>query len=103
MDRLAEILKTELEKYTGEGAKCMVLAFFDDVRHQYAITIMDYPEREEPANLLIQTRIIGDRIVIDEDFTDKPLVDALVQAGVPRDRIILVYDGEKLPEIAAVR
>ena len=34
--------------------------------------------------------------MIHTDINDKPLVDALVQAGFPRDRIVLAYIGETL-------
>lgn len=37
-------------------------------------------------------------IVIEEDINNKPLVDALVQAGIPREKIILAYAGETVPE-----
>jgi hypothetical protein len=45
-------------------------------------------------------RLIGKQIVIEHDINDKVLVEALVQAGIPRDKIILAYAGEPLPEEA---
>jgi hypothetical protein len=45
-------------------------------------------------------RLLPDAIVIEHDANDKPLVDALVQAGVPRQTIILAYAGETVPERA---
>lgn len=41
---------------------------------------------------------VDSMIWIDEDMNDKPLVDALVQAGVPRERIVLAYAGESTGE-----
>lgn len=32
------------------------------------------------------------------DMNNQPPVDALVQAGLPRERIILAYAGEPVPE-----
>jgi len=45
-------------------------------------------------------RVVGDYIVIDEDGTlDKPLYQALmINGSIPRDRILLAYKGEKLPD-----
>jgi hypothetical protein len=45
-------------------------------------------------------QVIDDTIVVLEDTSvDKPLVDALMSnGGVPRDKIILAYKGEKRPE-----
>ncbi|GIK67262.1 MAG: hypothetical protein BroJett018_50560 [Chloroflexota bacterium] len=42
-------------------------------------------------------RIKGDYIIIEDDRTDKPLVKRLVAAGIPRERIILAYANEPLP------
>jgi hypothetical protein len=51
------------------------------------------------AYIVVLARMVGDHVVIEEDRTDKPLVDALmINGGVPREKIILVYNGEKLPE-----
>ena len=38
--------------------------------------------------------VVDRRIVIELDINDKPLVDALVAAGVPREQILLAYAGE---------
>ncbi|MBX3063608.1 MAG: hypothetical protein U0528_14555 [Anaerolineae bacterium] len=32
--------------------------------------------------------------------SELPLIDALVQAGIPRDKIILAFAGEPVPETA---
>jgi hypothetical protein len=37
-------------------------------------------------------------VIVEVDNTDKPLVDALVQQGIPREQIVLVYAGETLPD-----
>ena len=39
-------------------------------------------------------RVVGERAVIDRDINSKPLVDALLQAGVPGGQIVLAYAGE---------
>ncbi|MBV9281417.1 MAG: XisI protein [Chloroflexi bacterium] len=39
-------------------------------------------------------RIADGHIVIEHDINDKPVADALVAAGVPRQQIILAYAGE---------
>ncbi|KAB2858249.1 MAG: XisI protein [Anaerolineae bacterium] len=35
--------------------------------------------------------VTGDRVIIEDDRTDKPLVKRLVAAGIPREKIIWVY------------
>ena len=48
--------------------------------------------------VVVAARIINDKVIIDEDITDRPLWRELVRAGIPREQIILTYAGEKLPE-----
>lgn len=38
--------------------------------------------------------VVDDRIVIERDINDHLLIDALQQAGVERQQIILAYDGK---------
>jgi len=45
-------------------------------------------------------RIKNNHIIIEYDVNDKPLVDALIQAGVPRKQIVLAYAGENVEEAA---
>jgi hypothetical protein len=52
--------------------------------------------RYADAGLIV--RVINEQIVIERDMNDKPLVDALVQADIPRSQIILAYAGEPVPE-----
>ncbi len=50
-------------------------------------------------NFIVLARIVGDYVLIEADNTDKPLVDALVHnGGIPREKIVLRYQGETLPE-----
>jgi hypothetical protein len=39
-------------------------------------------------------RIDGDHVYIDHDINNKPLVDALIEAGIPQNKITLTYTGE---------
>lgn len=94
MATLKEILIAELEKYSGQGLNAIALPIFDEKRNYYAITVVDYPHHENPADLIILARISDDKIVIEEDMTDKKLVDALLQQGIPREQIVLSYAGE---------
>ena len=36
--------------------------------------------------------------MIEEDTTDKKLIDALLQRGIPRGQIVLAYEGEPIPD-----
>jgi hypothetical protein len=70
----------------------------DDVRQVYTVVAIDHPVRREEAGIIVLARVVGDQVVIEEDNTDRPLIDALMQRGIPRSQITLIYAGETLPE-----
>ncbi len=44
--------------------------------------------------------IVGDKVIVERDQNDKVIADALIQAGIKREDIILAYAGEAVPEAA---
>jgi hypothetical protein len=100
MDRLRDIVSAEVEKYAGggRGANIILFPLLDYQRDTYGVIAVDYPTREDYAGVVVLARIVGDQVVIEEDTTDKKLVDALLQRGIPRSQIVLAYSGEVLPD-----
>lgn len=102
MERVAElaaIVQRELVAY-DQVASWKARSFFvaDTQRQIYTVLVVPDLPRPFTARVEIMARIVDDKIVIEEDTTDRPLVEALVRAGVPREQIILVYAGETVPE-----
>ena len=97
---LAEITSREVERYAGHMAKAALYALLDEKRKRYGVVIVPENDSDRPAYVAVMARIVDDYVVIDEDGTvDKPLYQALmVNGGVPREKIVLAYKGEKLPE-----
>jgi hypothetical protein len=104
MAGLADLTRAEVEKYASNGLGANVKLFFmaDDVRQSYAVLAIDYPKRKQEAMIVVMARVVGDTVVIDEDNTDKPLIDALLQQGVPRGQIVRLYAGEPWVEPEAL-
>ncbi|MCL4256443.1 MAG: XisI protein [Anaerolineae bacterium] len=100
MDTLTQILKESVRAYAGNGRGANILLFpiLDDDHQIYAVTAVDYPTRDDVALVMVLARVVGDVIVIEEDTTDKKLVDALLQRGISRQQIVLAYLGEPLPD-----
>lgn len=100
MDILKTILREEVQKYAagGRGANVLLFAILDDEQSIYAVNAVDYPQREDVAGVVILARLVGNKVVIEEDMTDKKLVDALMQRGILRDQIILAYEAEPIPD-----
>lgn len=93
---LKSIVQREVESYAkGRLWKAMTYPVCDLTRMIYSVvSVPDYPRRCNP-NIIVMARIQGSRVVIDEDVSDRPLVNKLIRAGVPRENIVLIYAGEK--------
>jgi hypothetical protein len=103
MDRvtdLAEIVQREVGDYAGPAYKAKTYYVEDEKHRMY--TVITVPDHDYPINLkagiTVMARIVGDKVVIEQDITDRPLYEALEVAGVPREQIILAYAGETLPD-----
>jgi XisI protein len=95
---LADITSREVQQYAGFSDFAKLYPILDDKSQTYAVVIIEDDPAARPASVVVMARVVGDHIIIDEDTTDKPLVDALmVNGGVPRQQIVLAYRGESLP------
>jgi hypothetical protein len=94
MAQLNEIVKDTLLQYVGRGFDNRSFPLANEAEQIYAVNIIDTPVRKRKAGVVVIARVDGDRVIIEEDLTDRPLVDALVEAGVPREKIVLAYAGE---------
>src|SRR5947207_1417065 len=98
MDSLKVTLEKVIEPYTGEGLNGYAYLSHDAVKDVYTVISVGYIKKQRfvDANLIV--RLVADKIIIERDMNDKPLVDALIQAGIPRSQIILAYAGEPASE-----
>jgi len=96
---LIAIVQREVEDYArGETLRAITYPVSDTGRQTYAILVIpDYP-RHSRAAIVVAARVVGDSVIIDEDITDRPLWEELVRAGIPREKIVLAYVGETLPD-----
>jgi hypothetical protein len=100
MDTLNPLYKTVravVEGYAvpAEGADC----YLAESEDHSLFTVIDLytVQGKRHANAGLVVRVEGDQVIIERDMNNKMLVDALLQAGVPREQIILAYAGELLP------
>lgn len=100
MDALSETLQSVMNGYAGQdlnGHSYLTRSVDGQVFTIVSIGVLR--ERHFAATSLV-ARVVNDRIVIDHDVNDKPLGDALVSAGIPRQQIVLAYAGESLGDAA---
>lgn len=99
IENLAEIVQREVADYHGPALKATTYYFEDSANRIYTVIMVpeyEYP-RTEKSGVTVLARIIDDTVIIEEDITDRPLFEELMRAGVPREKIVLVYAGEQVP------
>jgi hypothetical protein len=90
------IVEQELADYAdGPLIKGVISAVANHEQQTYAVIVAPDDERLFKPNLVMMARVIDDYVVIDADKSDRPLVDELVRAGIPREQIICLYAGEQ--------
>jgi len=100
MDTLTNIVQREIAGYTGKGLNGYSYLVANSDHQAFTVVSVGYMDGQRYASADLIVRLIADRVVIERDDNYPPLVDALMQAGVPRDNIILAYAGEPVPETA---
>ncbi len=68
-----------------------VTCLFDDTTGYYALLTVGWMKEERVSGTTLLLRIKDGKIRVEEDLTDAPIVDDLVDAGVPRRDIILAF------------
>lgn len=102
MERVAEIttiLEQAMHWYADSDCwQCRLFYTADQQRQIYTVVVVPDLPRGYPARVVNMARIIDGKIVIEEDTSDRPLLEKLLQAGIPRELIVCVYAGEALPD-----
>lgn len=101
MDRVADLVTTvqrEVEDFELPTLLGTSYAISDTTRQRYTVLVVPDSSHKFDAGITVLTRVVDDKVIIDEDLTDRPLWKELVRAGIPREQIILAYAGEQVPE-----
>jgi len=97
MAELREILLEVMDGYTGKGLNAQSYLTRDELNNIYTVITFADVRGQHIVNISLAVQFEANLIIIKEDINNKPLVDALLQAGVARENIILTYAGEKVP------
>ncbi len=100
MDNLKNLVKKAMAGYAVRGFNSDAsLTISSDENLLTVVDIAHMNGQRLVATSLI-VRLVNNYVVIEHDDNNKPLVDALIQLGVPRSQIILAYANESVPEVA---
>jgi hypothetical protein len=100
VDTLNEILKRTMMGYTGRALNGHSYLTANDDKTLFTVISFGNIRERRIVNTGLVARIVDNHIIIDHDANNKPLIDALLQAGSPREQIVLAYAGEKFKEAA---
>lgn len=98
MGDIKSILISELNAYAGKAFNGEVYLTSNADQNRFVVTAVGQVKGERVVNTSLMVQLADNRVIIDQDTNSKPLVDALLQAGIPRQQIILAYAGEPVPE-----
>jgi hypothetical protein len=99
MDTL-KILLTVLNDYAGEAENGYSYLTANHEQTVFVIASIGNYKGKHLAFTDLIVRIMEDKIVIGEDRNSKPFYKALMDAGIPREQIVLAYTGEAIPDAA---
>ncbi len=100
MASLKEIVLEVMSGYAVKGLNgYSVLTSTPDHRFLTIVSIANVKGQRLTTTSMI-VHLEHNAVIIEHDINNKPLVDALVEAGVSRKKIILAYAGEPVPEAA---
>lgn len=100
MATLIETVKQELAWYASSGFNSKSYLLINDADQVYAVNVViRKSSRPFPTNVVMMVRVVGDTVIVEDDRTDRPFEDRLMAAGVPREKIILAYAGEPVPDL----
>jgi hypothetical protein len=98
MENLANIVREAMSTYATEGENgysYLTQTIDGDV---FTVVYVSQQLGKMVIDTGLLVRIVNGQVIILRDQNNKPLVEALMQAGVPRERIMLAYAGEKVEE-----
>jgi hypothetical protein len=100
MDRTKDIVRQVIASYAGPAVNGQTYLTVSADEIMYTVVGLGKINGEHFVTVGLVVRLLGNLIVIERDVNDKLLVDALVQAGIPRSQIVLAYAGEAVEEPA---
>jgi hypothetical protein len=98
MASLKDTVREVVAGYAGKGLNG--ISYLTQNADGTVLTVTDFARirGEHIFGISLVVRVVDDLIIVERDQNDKIVLDALLQAGIPREKVILAYAGEPLPE-----
>ena len=89
--KIIENVFADWQKWPGREAKFEVVPVTDTVHDRYLLLTQGWDGYKRIHGLLAHVDIIGDKFYIQEDNTEEGIATDLLEAGVPKDKIVLAF------------
>jgi len=93
---IKSVVEREIKDYAGEGANGYAVMTSNVDGNEFTLVVHAVMDGKSFTFMSLSVGIIGDSVVIYEDRNDPSLTESLIQAGIPREKIILVSAGEEI-------
>jgi hypothetical protein len=100
MATLEETLLDVMRGYVGVGLNGQSYLMTSSDGHMIAVVSVASWEGKRFTDTDVVAQVHDGRIIIERDVNSKPLVDALLAVGIPRECIVLAYLGERVTDVA---
>lgn len=94
LNRYREIVKQIIEEYAAlfpKNDQVQTETIIDPLRDHYEVLRVGWEDERRIHHSSIHLDIINDKVWIQHDGTNRPVADALLEAGVPREDIVLGF------------
>jgi hypothetical protein len=90
---LSNLVEQE-RQYEVPGIEPLMIA--DDARDQYLLFNLGWSERRRVRQVRVFLRLLNDKIWIEEDLTEDGIATDLLEAGVPKEDIVLAFHAPEM-------
>ncbi len=100
MDSLKQTVREVVAGYARKGLNSQGYLTQSEDNTLFTVVIVSQMKGKHFSDTSLMVRMLDEYIIVERDQNDKIVLDALLQAGIPRSQIILAYAGEPVPESA---
>jgi hypothetical protein len=97
VETLADLVRGQVAEYAGPALKAKAHFLTNEREQVYGVVDVPDARPQISPTLVLLVQVSGELVIIEEDIHDRPLWEALVKAGIPREKIVLAYAGETPP------
>ena len=96
---LADVVSKEIGEYVVLGIhEADTYLLHDDSSRMYSFINVPHNRLKDTLVVMLARVTDEDKVIIETNLTDRPLYQALIDAGVPSSQIIRAYAGKTQPE-----